>query len=130
MDPRRDIHPSHRLALPCHGHNCTLELASTWKWLRKNKPSSLSEPFSESDPEFAEIIQADYLAVAEASYKPTHKHGAQLPTRKQHVLPQKRNVGCIFTVPEKGKTFIFSIVSPQKLKVSIRHIFQNLLNVD
>ena len=88
------------MALDTSAH--IIYMKSTRKRLRKNKPSSSSEPSSESDPEFVEILQSDNSAVAETSDKPTHEHGVQLPISKRHVVSQKRKCWVFYPVHRKS----------------------------
>ena len=96
-------------------------MKSTRKRLRRNKPSSSSQPSSGSDPEFVEIVQPDNSGVVGTSAKASHEHAVEIPTAKQHIVSEKTKCWLFFPVPEKGKTCIFfiAIVNAQKTIVSI-----------
>ena len=77
-------------------------MKSTRKRLRRNKPSSSSQPSSESDPEFVEIVQPDNSGVVGTSAKASHEHAVEIPTAKQHIVSEKTKCWLFFPVPEKG----------------------------
>ena len=60
-------------------------MKSTRTRLRRNKPSSSTEPSSESGPEFVEKVQPDNSGVAGTSAKASQELAVEIPTAKQHI---------------------------------------------
>ena len=89
-------------------------MKSTRKRLRRNKPSSSSQPSSESDPEFVEIVQPDNSGVVGTSAKASHEHAVEIPTAKQHIVSEKTKCWLFFPYQKKVCIFLIAIVSTQK----------------
>ena len=103
-------------------------MKSTQKRLRRNKPSSSSQPSSESDPEFVEIVQPDNSGVVGTSAKASHEHAVEIPTAKQHIVSEKTKCWLFFPIPEKGKTCIFVIAivnAKRNNRVDCKMLFKN-----